>query len=95
MKKKYKIKKKDSIRPLLTEVLPFETPLFFSNSGFYLLINKILKEHDQNGIDFFKELGFENITNILEENYDFSVQEKERTPFVYSIQKDGNSKRFL
>ena len=33
--KKIKIDKDDQYRVLLTDVLPYETPLFFSNEGFY------------------------------------------------------------
>ena len=33
--KKIKIDIRDKYRVLLTEVLPYETPFFFSNEGFY------------------------------------------------------------
>ncbi len=37
---KIKIKKNDLNRVLLTELLPFEVPMLFSNDGFYSNIKK-------------------------------------------------------
>ncbi len=35
---KIKIKKEDKYRVLLTELLPYEVPIIFSNDGFYQLV---------------------------------------------------------
>jgi len=34
------VRKHDRNRVLLTEVLPYETPIFFSNYGFYKVVSK-------------------------------------------------------
>lgn len=61
MIKKYKIKRNDKLRALLTDVLPFETPLIFSNVGFYNCVTRLSKVSDTNlSSDFFKVLGFED-----------------------------------
>ena len=36
MRSKVRVHRKDTLRPLVTEVLPAETPIIFSNDGFYL-----------------------------------------------------------
>jgi hypothetical protein len=35
MRKRIKIRKTDSLRAMLTETLPYEVPLLFSNEGYY------------------------------------------------------------
>ena len=58
--RKIKIQKSDYHRILLTEILPFETPLFFSNFGLYEfyktgfdhapdVIQRMFKPRDTNG----------------------------------------------
>jgi len=37
---KVKIKKDDKYRVLLTEILPYEVPMIFSNEGFYSIVRK-------------------------------------------------------
>lgn len=53
---KVRIRKNDEYRALLTETLPYEVPMLFSNEGLYLaakdkLINKLKDVH---GLDIFK-----------------------------------------
>ncbi len=42
--KKIRIDKSDKFRVLLTDVLPYETPLFFSNEGFYRFCKECLAQ---------------------------------------------------
>lgn len=99
MSKKYKIKRNDNLRVLLTDVLPFETPLIFSNVGFYNCIGKFLKNiTDEKIINFFKTLGIESPDLFFRESYSNQPQNnilKRKIPLTYSIKKDATDKRFL
>ncbi|MFM0013004.1 RNA-directed DNA polymerase [Paraburkholderia sediminicola] len=70
---KVRIRKTDHFRALLTETLPYEVPLLFSNDGLYLaakdgLIEKIKEEH---GLDiFYKEATIPYKYKIKKNAYD-------------------------
>ncbi len=51
MKPKFKIKKNDLLRTLLTETLPYETPISFSNSGFYVTVKELIKTLEKKDAD--------------------------------------------
>ena len=71
--KKFKIQKNDYDRSLITETIPYETPIIFSNSGFYnLLSSKDLKNIIQSKI----------IDKII------SDKDIKSTPYHYKIKKD-------
>jgi hypothetical protein len=78
--KKLRIKKSDAYRLLLTEVLPYETPLFFSNTGIYSFLkkHKNLKPAEKLINDF-----------ILNRKGAHTI------PFNYKINKDSNTERTL
>ncbi len=99
MKKKYKIKKNDFLRPLLTEVLPYETPLSFSNLGFYNTIKVILNNlKDSTNERFLEYLGLTKPDILLGEEYDADIYKKnyrDKTPLIYSIKRGNGNKRFL
>ncbi|VAC50151.1 putative DNA-binding protein [Enterobacter hormaechei] len=65
------IKKHDTLRTLLTETLPYEVPLIFSNIGFY----KFLKKRDKASY-FFKDLLVENKSPMIPFNYFITKNEK-------------------
>ena len=65
------IKKHDTLRTLLTETLPYEVPLIFSNVGFY----KFLKKRDKSTY-FFKDLLVENKSPMSPFNYLITKNEK-------------------
>lgn len=79
-----KLDKKDSMRALLTDTLPGEVPLIFSNDGLYINLQAKIQNHlivDNEIFDsFFRE--------ILE-------GESASTPFKYSINKNQFSLRGL
>lgn len=54
---KVRIRKTDKFRALLTETLPYEVPMLFSNEGLYLAAKDgTLEEFDKNhGLDIFKD----------------------------------------
>lgn len=65
------IKKHDELRTILTETLPYEVPLTFSNIGFYRFLKKINKS-----TPFFRELLTENKSPLLPYNYAITKNEK-------------------
>ncbi len=72
------IKKHDTLRTLLTETLPYEVPLIFSNIGFY----KFLK-NNKHSFNFFKELLIENKSPLTP--YNFLITKNERSTRNISI----------
>ncbi len=55
--KQIRIRKNDEYRALLTETLPYEVPMLFSNDGLYRaiksgIISKLKSEH---GLDIFEK----------------------------------------
>lgn len=69
-----KINKSDKYRVLVTETLPYETPLIFSNDGFYNIAKRI------NALD--------SITNFIFERLVKGVGRKKFTvPFKYRVRK--------
>lgn len=79
MNKKGVVNKSDYNRVVLTETIPFEVPLIFSNDGFYNQLNQRLKDKIYLD-DFFK--------TIIE-------KQKPTKPLNYKIRKDSNSLRTL
>jgi hypothetical protein len=79
MRKLNKIKRSDYSRILITETLPFETPIIFSNDGLYAKINNIDSE-DSFHKTFIKALvfgeGLEKIPNST-------------IPYHYKIKKNS------
>lgn len=75
-----KANKKDFYRSLLTDTLPRETPIIFSNDGFYKNIKSYLEKSNQ--------FHFEIVGNMLEFKED-------TRPYVYKINKDPSSYRAL
>ncbi len=83
-KKKFHIKKSDYLRVLISETLPIEVPIIFSNEGFY----DFLKEKEK--ID----------NQILTDIINYLVQDSEKKtkytiPFSYNILKGDNEYRHL
>lgn len=79
---KVKIDRYDKWRVLLTELLPYETPMIFSNNGFYLISKKATLT------DYFKG----KIKNGFSE-HDFEKQRKSFTiPFSYKVKRSDPSK---
>ena len=71
---KIKINKDDKTRVLLTELLPYETPMLFSNEGFYSIVSNNQFQ------PFLKKLG--------RKEYDFKKnQGKYGIPYNYEIRK--------
>ena len=101
------IVKKNKFLPLLTDTLPYEVPIPFSNRGFYRTIKeiydnyyneqikKIAKGEDVNIcndiFDFIKEKGFGN--TILKERIISEGIEKFTIPYDYKINKNEYEKR--
>lgn len=78
--KKYKIQKNDYNRSLITETTPYETPIIFSNSGIYDLLN------DSSNSSIIK-------STILKK---ISDHKKNKTiPYHYKIKKDSLEYRRL
>ncbi len=76
---KFKINKNDKSRILLTELLPYEVPILFSNDGLY---------------NYYQEKGKSKppqlVTKLIEvKDSDFKI------PFSYDIKKSAESKRTL
>lgn len=84
MKKRIFIKKGDYDRVVVTETLPFETPLIFSNEGFYLQL-KSIKNTPENSIS--KSLFDFLITKKSKKNYTI--------PFFYKVRKNSTEFRKL
>lgn len=79
-KKRLFVKKNDYDRIVVTETLPFETPLIFSNEGFYLRLKSI------NGLtDISKSL----IDFLVKEQQTYTI------PFFYKIKKNSTESRRL
>jgi hypothetical protein len=74
---KIKIKKGDKNRVLLTEVLPYEVPIIFSNSGFYLVVR------DNSHIDIFDEI--KKLSPMLKS------AEPSGIPFNFELKKNINN----
>jgi hypothetical protein len=72
---KIKINKEDKNRVLLTELLPYEVPIIFSNDGFYQLVTS--KKHK----DFF-----DNVKNLSNATSDKEGR-KYGIPFNYEVRK--------
>lgn len=77
--KKIKFKKHDFLRVLLTDTLPYEVPILFSNNGFY----ERLKENAD--VQIFTECKLP----LLSTKIDFTI------PYDYSIKKDSLDTRAL
>ena len=73
------IKKKDAARVLLTELLPYELPIFFSNHRLYELISKLP----------------DNIPSLLKNLLGMSGSPKFTIPFNYKIERGDGRKRTL
>lgn len=74
--KRKKIKRDDYDRVILTETIPFETPLIFSNEGLYDSIREI------------KELPIA-FRNLLEALVHGTKKSPHTIPFHYRIRKDS------
>jgi hypothetical protein len=74
-----KVKKKDYKRVLLTEVLPYEVPIWFSNKGIY---------------SFYKKDKLENAASIVRNLFNID-NNKIFTPYRYKIRKNTNGVRVL
>lgn len=77
--RKIPFKKSDHLRPLLTDTLPYEVPVRFSNSGFYERVRK-------GALD---KLDKDCNLPIFKSNRDFSI------PYDYRIKKDSLDFRAL
>lgn len=79
--KNIRVNKSDQFRSLVTETLPYETPLIFDNDNFYRMV-RLFGENFDDAPESVKEL--------------FSVNEKKSTkPYVYEIVKSSVDKRTL
>ena len=76
---KRKIDKNDKCRVLLTELLPYEVPILFSNEGFYTYVKEKNKTVPLPIID--------KILGIADNSY--------KIPFSFDIKKGSESKRTL
>lgn len=82
-KKLFNIATDDYLRVLLTETLPYEVPLIFSNDGLYEFYKYVNKGDSSLIPEFFK-----SILGIKKEN-------SSKIPFQYKISKDTHSVRVL
>jgi len=83
-KKSHRIRKKDYCRVLVTETLPYETPIIFSNEGLY---EKVVNTNFNNPI-----------LKILLDNLIFGKDEKKTKvciPYLYKIKKNSSEFRRL
>lgn len=91
---KINLDKKDYLRALLSDTLPFDTPIIFSNDGFYINAKKYEKYDSINTcaiIDIYKK-----IINPLKDNPpDKSKKKKKSAPYKYKIIKDSYNFREL
>jgi len=76
---KFKVKKNDKSRILLTELLPYEVPILFSNEGFY---SYYLEKHKTNPPQLIKK-----IFEASEKDY--------KIPYLFNIKKGDDGKRTL
>ncbi|MES9933546.1 MAG: antiviral reverse transcriptase Drt3b [Candidatus Sedimenticola sp. PURPLELP] len=79
-RKKYRISTDDYCRVILTETIPYEVPLIFSNTGIY---------------DFYKNANTLNIPDVLRYTFGLHDSVSQKKPFKYRISKDINSTREL
>lgn len=89
--------KKDHFRALLSDTLPFDTPIIFSNDGLYINTNKIEKSSDiieYNPIQAFYAKIINPIRDIGNENK-LSRKKKQSSPYKYKIVKDSYNFRVL
>lgn len=82
---KVKINKHDHLRVLITETLPYEVPINFSNEGAY----NYLKEQESNNHYFETN---NNTKQFIELFFNYQQYTK---PYNYRINKNANSKRLL
>ncbi|AWF82008.1 hypothetical protein BTJ40_14880 [Microbulbifer sp. A4B17] len=80
---KVKINKKDRFRPLITETTPYETPLIFSNDGFY----ENIKVADKGDCSFHKD--------IVLAFFEGDCSRASTQPYMYKINKSSESLRTL
>lgn len=80
------IKKNDYDRVVVTETLPFETPLIFSNEGFYLHL-KSMKNADEGSV--LKTLLDFLVTKEPEPKKNYTI------PFFYKVRKNSSEFRKL
>lgn len=81
---KIRVTKKNSFRSLVTEVLPAETPIIFSNDGFYLQCMKHVSEN----------LPSSQIFNALVRQ-DSAFDKRRYVPYTYRVRKNALSQRAL
>ena len=77
-----RVRKKDYDRILLTETIPYETPIIFDNFGFYKQVRNLDNQPDE-----IKKLISHFLTDLKEPK--FSI------PYIYNIRKDFESPRTL
>jgi hypothetical protein len=85
MKKKNRIKRGDYNRILITETLPFETPIIFSNDGLY---NHVASIGTASGI-------WKTIINALVLGEEHPKPVNSTNPYLYKIRKNSNEFRRL
>lgn len=91
---KITLDKKDYLRGLLSDTLPFDTPIIFSNDGFY--INS--KRYDKNfsgDMEVINKVYQKIIDPLKETPPDISKKKKQSSPYKYKIIKDAYNFREL
>lgn len=81
---KIRVTKKDSFRCLVTEVLPAETPIIFSNDGFYLQCTKHTSANHPSGLIFDALV-----------RQDLAFDKRRYVPYTYRVRKSALSHRAL
>lgn len=91
---KISLDKKDYFRALLSDTLPFDTPIIFSNDGLYLNVKKLeTKRHllSDPVFEIYKKI----INPLKEEPANTSKKQKQSSPYKYKIIKDSYNFRSL
>lgn len=85
--RKISIDKSDQYRVLLTEVLPYETPFFFSNEGFYFFC--------RNQLDSSPEIIKKLVAGWINKDCAKEPKELNTVPYNYEIRKNNLETRTL
>lgn len=94
---KVKLDKKDHFRALLSDTLPFDNPLIFSNDGFYVNVKKLENINNTPTFSSIASLYKKIINPLLDESGSNmeSKRKKQSSPYKYKIIKDSYSSREL
>ncbi|WP_024547948.1 antiviral reverse transcriptase Drt3b [Siccibacter turicensis] len=94
---KVKLDKKDHFRALLSDTIPFDNPIIFSNDGFYVNVRKIENSISKVKFSPIESLYQKIINPLLDESGSNieSKRKKQSSPYKYKIIKDSYSSREL